>query len=99
MHDIPGGPVSVANDRLLRDFAIRAIETQPFGYAKSVLKGLALAVEWPRQDYPDPGTVSYYYFRLQPQTIPDNHSWIPGGTAYRDAVQLRPRRATSTRRR
>src|SRR5579863_3036228 len=87
VHDLRGGPVSVANDRLLRDFAIRAVEAQPFGYAKSVLKGLALAVEWPRQDYPDPGTVSYYYFRLQPRTIPDNHSWIPGGTAYQDAVR------------
>ena len=51
-----------------------------------MLKGLALAVEWPRHNYPDPGTVAYYYFRLQPQTIPDNHSWIPGGTAYQDAV-------------
>jgi hypothetical protein len=30
--------------------------------------------------------VSYYYFRLQPQTIPDNHVWIKGGTAYQDAV-------------
>ena len=87
VHDIPGGPVSVANDRLLRDFAIRAVEAQPFGYAQAVLKGLALAVEWPRQDYPDPGTVYYYYFRLQPQIIPDNHSWIPGGTAYQDAVR------------
>jgi hypothetical protein len=83
---LPGSPVSVANDRLLRDFAIRAVEAQPFGYAEAVLKGLALAVEWPRHKYPDAGTVSYYYFRLQPQTIPDNHSWIPGGTAYQDAV-------------
>ena len=86
IHDIPGGPVSVANDRLLRDFAIRAVEAQPFGYAGAVLKGLALAVEWPRQDYPGRGTVSYYNFRLQPQTIPDR-SWIPGGTAYQDAVR------------
>jgi hypothetical protein len=87
VHDIPGGPVNVANDRLLRDFAVRAIVAQPFGYAESVLKGLALAVEWPRHNYPDVGTVSYYSFRLQPQTIPDNHSWIPGGTAYQDAVR------------
>ena len=88
VHQIPGGPVTAANDRLLRDFAIRAIEAQPFGYAESVLKGLALAVEWPRHKYPDPGTVSYYYFRLKPQTIPDNpnHEWILGGTAYQDAV-------------
>jgi hypothetical protein len=87
VHDIAGGPVSAANDALLRDFAIRAIEAQPFGYLDSVLKGLALTVEWPRQKYPDPGTVSYYYFHLRPQVIPANRSWIPGGTAYSDAVR------------
>ena len=87
VRDIPGGPVSAANDTLLRDFAVRAIEAQPLGYLHSVLRGLALAVEWPRQPYPDAGTVYYYYFHLTPQTIPANHSWIPGGTAYSDAVQ------------
>ena len=87
VHHIQGGPVSVANDALLRDFAVRAIEAQPFGYLESVLRGVALSVEWPRQKYPDPGTVSYYYFHLKPQTIPANHSWIPGGTAYQDAVR------------
>ena len=84
---IPGGPVSAANDTLLRDFAVRAIEAQPLGYLHSVLRGLALAVEWPRQPYPDAGTVYYYYFHLTPQAIPADHSWIPGGTAYSDAVQ------------
>jgi hypothetical protein len=87
VRDIAGGPVSAANDTLLRDFAVRAIEAQPFGYLHSVLRGLALAVQWPRQPYPDVGTVYYYYFHLTPQTIPANHSWIPGGTAYSDAVQ------------
>ena len=82
-----GGPVTAANDALLRDFAIRAVEAQPLGYLHSVLSGLALAVEWPRHPYPDAGTVYYYYFHLAPQTIPANHSWIPGGTAYPDAVQ------------
>jgi Dolichyl-phosphate-mannose-protein mannosyltransferase len=86
VHDIAGGPVSAANDKLLRDFAIRAIEAQPLGYLHSVLNGLVLSVEWPRQKYPDPGTVSYYYFRLQTQSIPADHTWIPGGTAYSDAV-------------
>jgi hypothetical protein len=88
VHQIPGGPVTAANDRLLRDFAIRAIEAQPLGYVKSVVKGLALSVEWPRQKYPDSGTVGYYNFRLQTQSLPDNpdHEWIPGGTAYQDAV-------------
>jgi hypothetical protein len=87
VHDMAGGPVSKANDALLRDFAVRAIEAQPFGYAESVLRGIALGVEWPRQKYPDPGTVSYYYFHRKPQTIPADHSWIPGGTAYQDAVR------------
>ena len=89
VHHIQGGPVSVANDALLRDFAVRAIEAQPFGYLESVLRGIALSVEWPRHKYPDPGTVSYYNFSLQPQTLPDNtnHEWIPGGTAYQDAVR------------
>jgi len=87
VHDIPGGPVSAANNALLTNFAIRAVEAQPFGYAESVLKNLALVVEWPRHKYPDAGTVSYYNFPLQPQMIPDNHSWIPGGTAYQDAVR------------
>jgi hypothetical protein len=87
--DLAGGPVSSANNALLTNFAIRAVEAQPFGYVESVLKGLALVVEWPRHEYPDPGTVSYYYFHLKPQTIPDltNHEWIPGGTAYQDAVR------------
>jgi hypothetical protein len=87
VHDIAGGPVSAANDTLLRDFAIRAIEAQPLGYLHSVLNGVLLSVEWPRHKYPDAGTVSYYYFHLHPQVIPADHLWIPGGTAYQDAVQ------------
>jgi len=87
VHHLAGGPVSPANDRLLRDFAIRAVEAQPLGYLHAVLSGLALAVEWPRHKYPGPGTVSYYYFHLKPQRVPANHSWIPGGTAYSDAVR------------
>jgi len=87
VHQIPGGPVSVANNTLLRDFAIRAVEAQPLGYLHAVLSGLALSVEWPRHKYPDPGTVSYYYFHLKPQAVPAHHSWIPGGTAYGDAAR------------
>jgi hypothetical protein len=88
-NDLPGGPVSEANNALLTNFAIRAVVAQPFGYVESVLENLALVVEWPRHEYPDPGTVSYYKFPLKPQTIPDNpnHEWIPGGTAYQDAVR------------
>jgi len=85
VHHLAGGPVSVASNTLLRDFAVGAVEAQPLGYLHSVLSGLALSVEWPRHAYPDRGTVSYYYFHLTPQTVPANHSWIPGGTADADA--------------
>jgi hypothetical protein len=87
--DLAGGPVSVANNALLTNFAVRAIEAQPLGYIHSVLDGLLLSVEWPRHKYPDVGTVGYYYFRLQPQVLPSSGKdvWIPGGTAYQDAVR------------
>jgi len=87
VHDVPGGPVSVAGNTLLRDFAIRAVEAQPLGYLHSILSGLALSVEWPRRPYPDAGTVYFYYFHLTPYTLPAHHSWVAGGTAYSDAVQ------------
>jgi len=87
-HMAGGGPVTAANDALLRDFAIRAVEAQPLGYLHAVLDGLALSVEWPRKnDYPSAGTVYLYYFHPWPWTIPANHSWVAGGTAYSDAVQ------------
>ncbi len=87
VHDLAGGPVSAANNALLRDFALRAVQAQPFGYLHAVLSGLALSVEWPQRPYPDAGTVYYYYFHLTPQVVPADHSWIPGGTAYSDAVR------------
>ena len=33
-HMAGGGPVTAANDALLRDFAIRAVEAQPLGYLR-----------------------------------------------------------------
>jgi hypothetical protein len=87
VRSLAGGPVSAANNALLRNFALRAVEAQPFGYLHSVLNGLALSVEWPRRPYPNRGTASDYYFHLKPQTVSANHSWIPGGTAYSDTVR------------
>jgi hypothetical protein len=87
VHHMAGGPVTAASDALLRDFAVRAVEAQPLGYLHAVLGGLALSVEWPRRPYPDPGTTYLYYFHLTPLKIPADRSWIPGGTAYADAVQ------------
>jgi hypothetical protein len=86
-HMAGGGPVTAANDKLLRDFAVRAAEAQPLGYLHAVLGGLALSVEWPRHPYPDPGTTYLYYFHLTPWQIPADHIWVKGGTAYADAAR------------
>jgi hypothetical protein len=84
--DLPGGsPVTPANNKLLTDFAIHAVEAQPLGYAKSVTHGLIMAVSWPREQYPSMGTVYYYYFHRHRRTIPV-HTWIAGGSADTDWV-------------
>jgi hypothetical protein len=87
-----GGPVSYANNNLLTDFAIHAVEAQPLAYAKTVVKDVLLSFGFPRINYPGAGTVYYYDFHLHYKTAkynllpPDNpkHEWIPGGTAYQD---------------
>jgi hypothetical protein len=84
VHQLAGGPVSAANNRLLRDFAIRAVEAQPLAYAHAIVNGIGLAVDWRRYKYPSAGTVAAYNFHLHPQVVPD-HSWIHGGTAAQDA--------------
>ena len=83
---LPGGPLTAANDALLRDFALRAIAAQPLGYLHAVLNGLALSVEWSRQPYPDAATLNSYYFHVEPQVFPAV-TFVPGGTGYADAIQ------------
>ena len=87
-----GGPVTPANNKLLTDFAIHAVEAQPLDYAKTVFFNTMLAFGFPRINYPGSGTVYYYNFHLHYKTAkystlpPDNpnHEWIGGGTAYQD---------------
>jgi hypothetical protein len=83
VHEVPGGPVSKAGNKLLRDFAIRAVESQPLSYAHAIVDGLVLAIEPQHHPYPSAGTLSDYYFHRQPQKVP-NHSWIPNRTAPQD---------------
>jgi hypothetical protein len=87
VRNLAEGPFSAANDALLRDFAFRAIKAQPLGYVHSVLSALAQSVLWPRRPYPNAETVYFYYFHTEPQVIPADRSWVPGGTPFQDAVQ------------
>jgi hypothetical protein len=87
-----GGPVTPANNTLLTNFAIHAVEAQPLDYVKTVVKDTMLSFGFPRIAYPGAGTVYYYNFHLHYKTAtynllpPDNpkHEWIKGGTAYQD---------------
>lgn len=83
--DLPGGPVTPANNKLLTDFAIHAVEAQPLGYVRAVAHGLVMAVSPQREQYPSKGTVYYYYFHRHRLGIP-HHSWIDGGYAPDDWV-------------
>jgi 4-amino-4-deoxy-L-arabinose transferase-like glycosyltransferase len=85
--DLPGGPVTAANNSLLTSFAIHAVEAQPVGYVKAVAHGLVLSVEPTRKDYPGAGTVYYYYFHRHPIALPDGpEQWIKGGVPATDWV-------------
>jgi hypothetical protein len=78
-----GGPVSVKGNKLLTEFDIDAIESQPLGYVKSVAKGVLMSLDWPMKNYPDAGTVYYYDFHLHYVTSkynelpPKTENWIP----------------------
>ena len=52
-----------------------------------MLSGLALSVRWPRPPYPDADAVYFYHFHPEPQVIPADRSWVPGGTPFLDAVR------------
>jgi 4-amino-4-deoxy-L-arabinose transferase-like glycosyltransferase len=95
-----GGPVTPANNTLLTNFAVHAVEAQPLDYAKTVFFNTLLSFGFPRIAYPGAGTTYYYDFHLHyvvtgkhPYNLlpPKNHAWIspivvPKYSAYDDWV-------------
>ncbi len=77
-------PVTIASNKLLTDFAIRAIEDQPLDYAKTVVKDVLLSFGIPRIAYPGPGTTYYYSFHLHyvvaPTATSKGYSTLPPKT-------------------
>jgi Dolichyl-phosphate-mannose-protein mannosyltransferase len=81
----PGfSPVTIASNKLLTDFAIKAIEDQPLGYVKTVVKDVGLSFGFPRIAYPGPGTTYYYSFHLHyvvaPSATSKGYSTLPPKT-------------------
>jgi hypothetical protein len=92
-----GGPVTPANNTLLTNFAIHAVEAQPLSYAKTVFFNTMMSFGFPRIAYPGAGTTYYYDFHLHYVTAkynllpPKDHAWIsplvvPKNSAYDDWV-------------
>jgi hypothetical protein len=83
------GPVSPAGNKVLTDFAIKAIEAQPLDYVKTVVKDTLLSFGFPRIGYPGSGTTYYYSFHLhftgtdpatgKPTSLlpPKTEAWVP----------------------
>jgi hypothetical protein len=81
----PGfSPVTIASNKLLTDFAIKAIEKQPLQYVKTVVKDVGLSFGIPRIAYPGPGTTYYYSFHLHyvvaPTATSKGYSTLPPKT-------------------
>ena len=58
-------------NQLAKDFAIRAIEAQPLGYARVVFDDTWRVFGWKRNVFPNAQTYDEYLFRAQPTPIPD----------------------------
>jgi hypothetical protein len=99
-HNKGFSPVTPASDKLLTQFAERAIEKQPLQYVKTVVKDVGLSFGIPRIAYPGPGTTFYYSFHTHYEVAPSatskgyntlppkDQSWIgsniPSHSAYSD---------------
>ncbi|WP_433326630.1 phospholipid carrier-dependent glycosyltransferase [Spirillospora sp. CA-294931] len=73
-------------NKVLRDFAIRAILAQPDDYAATVADGVGKAFSPNRFPVPTANTESLYHFPDHPQIFPAGKSWAGGGTAMSDAM-------------
>ena len=62
---------SAVPNQLGKDFAIRAIEAQPLGYARAVFDDTWRVFSWNRIVFPNAQTYDEYLFRYQPTPIPD----------------------------
>lgn len=80
-------PAKPEANRILRDFAIRAILAQPRAYASDVARGISYTFENRRRPYPNDTTEMLYHFPDRPQIFPGGRGWSGhGGTALGDII-------------
>ncbi|GLZ07094.1 hypothetical protein Acsp03_45600 [Actinomadura sp. NBRC 104412] len=72
----------------LRDFAARAIVTNPGGYLKAIGDGVGMAFGPHRSPHPTASTEALYHFPDRPQVLPSRKGWGGGhSTALADATR------------
>jgi hypothetical protein len=74
LNRFPAPKFSPLPNSLARQFAIRAIESQPLAYAEIVLKDTVRAFYWPHTDYPNEQTADLYLFGYQSVPIASGHA-------------------------
>jgi hypothetical protein len=67
---IAGEPFASLQNKLAENFAIRAIEAQPLGYAKAVAADTVRVFDWKRQVFPNAQTYDEYEFLATAPPIP-----------------------------
>jgi hypothetical protein len=95
---LPGGRFSPRTNALARNFALRAIEAQPGGYATAVAHDFALSFYWDRPVHPDAGIVDRYQFAdAATAWVPAGLHTLGGGTLARDQAAYNGGQAAPTR--
>jgi hypothetical protein len=82
LDQIPGQKFSPAKNSLARAFAERAIEAQPFSYARDVFDDFWLTFSWTRPHHPSVRLVDRYQFAFA------NQNWIKPGLSTRRLDQV-----------
>ena len=74
LNRFPAPKFSPLPNSIARQFAIRAIESQPFAYAEIVLKDTWRAFYWPHTAYPNDQTADLYLFGYNSVPIASGHA-------------------------
>jgi hypothetical protein len=74
LNRFPAPKFSPVPNSLARQFAIRAIESQPLAYAEIVLKDTWRAFYWPHTSYPNEQTADMYLFGYKSVPIASGHA-------------------------
>jgi len=74
LNRFPAPKFSPVPNELAEQFAVKAIESQPLDYARTVFDDTARVFAWPRAVFPNPATYDEYLFGYHSVAIPTGHA-------------------------